>query len=167
MPVSPSEIVQRLSGGAANTDPDAALGGAKSANAAGTGAGALFRDITTAEAAAGVTLYRCFYVENTNATDTASSVAAFIKSQSSSADTTVEIGVGASGVNGSETAIADEFTAPAGVAFSATAVSAATGLLIGNLPPNQHGVIWYKLTVSPGAAFDAADTATFTVAFIP
>lgn len=167
MPVLPSEIVQRLSGGAANTDPDAALGGAKSAQAAGTGAGALFRDVSTVEAAAGVTLYRCFYIENTSAADTASAVAAYIKSQSSSPDSVVEIGVGASGVNGVETATSDEFTAPAGVAFSTAAVSAATALPLGNLPPGQHAALWYKLTVSPGAAFDPADTAEFSIAFIP
>ena len=167
MPVLPSEIVQRLSGGTANTDPDAAIGGAKSATAAGTGAGALFRDVSTIEAAAGVTLYRCFYVENTNAADTASAVAAYIKTQSTSPDSVVEIGVGASGVNGSETAVADEFTAPAGVAFSAAADSASTALPLGNLPPGQHAALWYKLTVAPGAAFDPADTAEFVTAFIP
>jgi len=167
MPVSPSEIVLRLSGGPTNTDPDAAIGGAKSATAATPGQGGLFRDVTIAEAGAGVTLYRCFYVENTNPADVASAVGVFIASQSSSPDSVVEVGVGASGINSTETSIADEFTAPAGVSFSSAAANATTALAIGNLPPGEHGVVWFKLTVSPGAANDPADSAVFSIAFIP
>jgi hypothetical protein len=64
-----ASIVFRLSGGAGNTDPAASLGGVMSSTAVGSNT--LFDTVSAAEALSGDTEYRCYYVKNTNATDTA------------------------------------------------------------------------------------------------
>lgn len=64
MPILTTDIVYRLSGGAANAVANASLGGAKSGTAAPA---ALFDDVTGAESAAGDIEYRCVYVHNAHA----------------------------------------------------------------------------------------------------
>lgn len=108
----------------------------------------LFDDISKDESYAGSVDYRCFYIWNTNPTDTLITAAVYVQSQPSGADS-VEIGLDPAGVNdGSASAvtIADESTAPAGVTFSAPSDSA-SALSIGDLPPDQGIAIWVKRTV--------------------
>lgn len=151
MPIVASDIKLYLSGGAANTDPNASLGGARSNTELVSGTiHNLFDKVTSGEAAAGTTEYRCIYVRNEHATLTWEDVAAFIASQTTSADTSVEIALGSSAINGTEQTIANETTAPTGVTFSAPA-DYATGLAIGNMAPDDHKAIWVKRVVDAGA----------------
>lgn len=152
MPIASSDIKFRLSGGAGNSDPNASLGGAKSSTEI-TNASLhnLFDQVASAEASAGDTEYRCFYVHNNHGTLTWQSVKVWIQTNTPSGDTTVEIALAGEGVNGTAETVANESTAPVGETFSAPANEGA-GLSIGNIPAGQHMAIWVKRIVSAAAA---------------
>lgn len=162
MPIISSDIEYRLSGGASNSDPNASIGGVKSSTEIGAGLHNLFDVVGSAETTAGDTEYRCVYVHNAHPTLTLTSAVAYILTQTPSPDTSVEIGVGAAAVNATETAVADESTAPASVAFSAPSTLGA-GLALGDIPPGQHKALWIKRIVDPGAAAYNDDQPTIRV----
>ncbi len=160
MPIVSSDIKQRLSGGGSNTDPNASLGGAKSSTEiTDNSLHNLFDIVIGDESAAGDTEYRCFYLHNAHATLTWESVKVWIGTQTPSADTAMEIGLGTSAVNGTEQTVANEGTAPSGVTFSAPS-NKAGGLSIGNIPAGQHKAIWVKRIITAGAAAVNSDAAT-------
>lgn len=158
MPITSTDIVYRLSGGAANSDPLASLGGAKSSVAAGS---SLFDDVSSAEASAGDIEYRLVYVHNAHATLTLLGAKVWIQTNTPSANTDAAIGLAAAGANATETAVANENTAPASVTFSQPA-SFAAGLSIGDLAPGQHFGVWVRRTVTAVAGV-AADNFTLRV----
>jgi hypothetical protein len=161
MPIISTDIVYRLSGGASNADVNASLGGAKSSTSVGTGLHNLFDVVGSAEAAAGDTEYRCVYVHNNHGTLTMQSAKIWISSNTPSTDTTVEIALGSSAVNGTETSVANENTAPSGPTFSAPA-SEGAALSIGDIPAGQHKAVWIKRIVNTGAAAYNSDGCTLT-----
>lgn len=134
MPLVASDIVKRLSGGASNSDVNLSIGGIKSSTA--------IADATLHN------LFDCFYFHNAHASLTALSSKVWIQTNTPSTGTTVEIGLGAAAVSATETAVANESTAPAGVTFTATAIDLATGLLIGDIPFGQHKAVWVKRVIS-------------------
>lgn len=148
MPIVSTDIKYRLSGGASNTDPAAALGGVKSSTDA---ASTIFDDVSSAEATAGDIEYRCIYVHNNHGSLTLQGAKVWIQTQTPSADTDVAIGLGSSAVNGTEQTVANESTAPTSVTFSAPS-SFAGGLTIGDIPAGQHKAVWVRRTVNAGAA---------------
>lgn len=148
MPIVANDIKQRLSGGAANSVANASLGGAKSSNDAPS---ALFDNVSSAEAAAGLVEYRCVYVHNAHATLTLTTAKAWIQANTPSLDTTVAIGLGTSALNATEQTVANEATAPAGVTFSEPANEGAS-IALGDIPPGQHRALWIRRTVNAGAA---------------
>jgi len=162
MPIISTDIVYRLSGGASNTDVNASLGGAKSSTSVGTGLHNLFDVVGSAEAATGDTEYRCVYVHNNHGTLTMQAAKIWISSNTPSTDTSVEIALGSSAVNGTETSVANENTAPSGPTFSAPA-SEGAALSIGDIPAGQHKAVWIKRIVNTGAVAYNNDTATLTV----
>ena len=161
MPIISTDIQYRLSGGASNADVNASLGGAKSSTAVGTGLHNLFDVVGSAEAAAGDTEYRCVYVHNNHGTLTMQSAKIWISSNTPSTDTSVEIALGSSAVNGTETSVANENTAPSGPTFSAPA-SEGAALSIGDIPAGQHKAVWIKRIVNTGAAAYNSDGCTLT-----
>lgn len=158
MAIVTTDIKYRLSGGSSNTDPNASIGGAKSSTEA---ASSIFDDVSSGEAAAGDTEYRCVYVHNNHGSLTMLGAKVWIQSNTPSADTTVALGAGASAINGTETAVADENTAPGSVTFS-TPTDLAGGIALGDIPPGQHKAVWVRRTVSAAAAV-AADGFTLRV----
>ena len=164
MAIVGSDIKFRLSGGAANADANASIGGAKSSvEIADATLHNLFDIVSSAEGAAGDIEYRCFYVHNGHATLTLQSAKVFIQTQTPDSDTSVEIGLGAAAVNATETAVANESTAPAAVTFS-TAAGAGNALAIGDIPAGQHKAVWVKRIVTAGAAAYNADSVLLRVA---
>lgn len=162
MPIAPTDIEFRLSGGGSNTDPNASLGGAKSSTEIGTGLHNLFDIVGSAESAAGDTEYRCFYVHNAHATLDLENAVIFIQSNTPSADTSVEIAVGSSAVNGTEQTVANESTAPTGVTFS-SAANLGAALALGTIPAGEHRAVWVKRIVSADAAAYNDDQVTLRV----
>lgn len=159
MPLIAGDFVTRLSGGAANSDANASLGGAKSSTVASASVDALFDQVSASEASAGDTEYRCVYLHNGNASSTMLSAVVWISANTPSGSTTLDIGVGTAAVNGTEQTVANESTAPAGVSFSAPA-SQGAGLALGDIPAGQHKAIWLRRTVSASAPASANDTFT-------
>lgn len=165
MPIVSTDIQWRLSGGAANSDPNAALGGAMSSTAiADAVANNLWDDVSGAESASGDTEYRGFYVRNNHGTLTLQGAVIYISSATSSADTEFDIGVAVEAMNVQMATIANESTAPSSVTFSRPTtfagglqLNSATGLTSGS----NRGV-WIKRTVNAAAAA-AADTGTLKV----
>lgn len=163
MAVLTTDIKFFLAGGAANSDVDASLGGAKSSvEITDAALHNLFDVVSSAEASAGDIEYRCLYVENTNGTDTLLNAVAWLSANTPSGDTTLDIGLGTSAIDGTEQTVADESTAPAGVTFSAPATQGA-GLAIGDLAAGQHKAIWLRRTVNATAAAYNNDGATLAV----
>lgn len=159
MAIASADIKYRLSGGGSNADPAASIGGAKSSTDM---ASTIFDDVSSAEALAGDIEYRCVYVHNDHGTLSYTSPKIWIEVQTPSASTDVAIAVGASAVNATETAVANEGTAPGGgVTFSAPA-NFAGGLALGDIPAGQHRAIWIRRTVNAAAAV-ASDGFTLRV----
>jgi len=147
MAIISTDIKYRLSGGAANSDPMFSLGGAKSSVAASN----YFDDVSSAEATSGDVEYRCIYVHNNHGSLTLQGAKIWIQTQTPSGDTDVAIGLGSSAINGTETATANESTAPGGVSFTQPS-SFAGGLTIGDIPFGQHKAVWVRRTVNAAAA---------------
>ena len=147
MAIVSTDIQYRLSGGSSNSDPAASLGGVKSSTAASN----YFDDVSSAEASAGDTEYRCVYVHNNHGTLTLIGAKVFIQTNTPSSDTDVAIGLGSSAINGTEQTVANESTAPTGVSFSAPTTFAG-GLAIGDLAAGAHKAVWVRRTVNAGAA---------------
>lgn len=158
MAIVAADIDYRLSGGGSNTDPAASIGGAKSSTDIGAN---IFDDVSSAEAAAGDIEYRCIYIHNNHGSLSYTTPKVWIQANTPSADTTVEIALGNAAVNATETAVANENTAPVGPTFSSPANYAA-GIALPDLPAGQHQAIWVKRTVTAGAAV-ASDGFTLRV----
>lgn len=148
MPIIASDIKYRLSGGAANTDPNLSLGGIISSTDA---AASIFDNVSSAEALAGDTEYRCVYIKNNHGSLTLLAPKVWLQSNTPSGDTAAEISLGTSAVSGTEQTIADENTSPSGTTF-VTAANEAAGLALGDLAPGATKAIWIKRIVSAAAA---------------
>ncbi len=159
MPIVASEIKYRLSGGASNTDPAAALGGAISSTDAGSN---IFANVSSSDAAAGATHYRCVYVRNTNGTLTLENAKIWIQTNTPSTTTTVAIALGGEGLNGTAETVASQTTAPTGETFSSPS-SEGTWLSLGNITANGYYPVWIRRTVDAGSAAYSNDGFTLRV----
>ena len=157
MPLIAADHVIRLSGGATNAVGNASLGGIKSSTVAPQTLEALFDVVSSAEALAGDTEYRCVYLHNGNASSQMEPAKVWISANTPLAGTTIEIGVGTSAVNATEQTVVDENTAPTGVTFVAAANEAAA-VALGNIPFGQHRAVWIKRITTAGAGFSSNDT---------
>jgi len=173
MPVAPTDLTARLSGGAANADVNASLGGVISSVPVDFGStlNNLFDNVSDAEAIAGDVEYRCFYLRNGHATDTLNTTTVYVASNTPNANTAVQIGLDPAGVGdgvttGVAAVAADEQSAPAGVTFS-NAATAGAALAIGTLTAGQVYAIWIKRTVTAGAAASPSDPFTLRVTGTP
>lgn len=159
MAIISTDILTLLSGGSANTNPAASLGGIESTTAAPSG---LFDNVSSGEASAGDVEYRCIYVKNNHGSLSLTGAKVWIQANTPSADTTIDIGLGTTALGtGNEQTVADEQTAPSGVSFSAAANEGAA-LTIGDMAPGQHKAVWIRRTVTAAAAA-ANDTYTIRV----
>lgn len=162
MAILATDLTTRLSGGAANADPNASLGGAMSSVAfADNVANNLFDDVSGAEASAGDIEYRCFYIRNGHATLSWLAPKVWLSSLTSSADTEFDIGLATEGLSAAAAAIANENTAPAGVTFSRPTTKGA-GLSLPDIPAGGYHGIWIRRTVNASAA-PANDSGAFTI----
>jgi hypothetical protein len=160
MAITASDLKIRYSGGAANSDQTLSIGGTKSSvEPTDNSLNNIFSDSLGDESSAGSTKYRMVYLHNGHATLTAQNVRIYISTNSTSTDTTWAIGLAAAGLNGTETAVANEDTAPAAVSFTSPSTYA-TGLAPANIPAGQHFGVWYRRTSTAGALANDADTTT-------
>jgi hypothetical protein len=163
-----NEIIQRLTvgntGDANNADPNLSLGGAVSTVLITDNTdNNVFDDVSGDESAVGTVEYRCRAVVNNHGSITLLAPKVWISSNTGSADDTIAIGLGTSGVGtNNEQVVANETTAPAGVSFSSPSTKA-TGLAPGNVPAASHFYIWERRTVNSGAAAVSANAYTIKV----
>lgn len=163
MAIVAGDIDFHLSGGAANSDVNASLGGAISTTQiVDATAHNLFDIIGSAEASAGDTEYRCFYVKNNHGSLTLQNAVIWLSTDSSGADTDIAIALAGEGVNGTAETVANESTAPVGETFT-TPTTEGGALSIGNIPAGQHQAIWVRRTVNAAASAATGLSATFTV----
>jgi len=156
VPIQSSDIRFRLSGGASQAIQANSLGGVRSSVAA---TGSIFDTVSGTEATAGDIEYRCIYVMNTHATLTLANLVFWISANTPLAGTDVAAGLGTSAVSGTEQSVANENTAPVGVAFSA-AGSKGIGIALGNLAPGASRAVWVRRTINAGTPAAASDTFT-------
>lgn len=169
--IASTDLIWRLSGGAGNTDPAASLGGAMSTAGGGVITktetfNSIFDDISSAEALAGDTEYRCVYIHNEHASLALTSAKVWISEQTGSASTIVSICLDEAGKDGTADTIADESTAPDPApdpTFTTEAVSYATGLALGDLAAGEGFAIWIKRVVSAEMVATANDHFTLSV----
>lgn len=163
MPILISDLQVRLSGGGANSDPNAALGGAISSTAITDATlSNLFDQVSSAEASSGDTEYRCFYFRNNHGSLTLQNAVVWINANTPATDTTVEIALAGEGVNGTAETIANESTAPIGETFTAPATKGA-GLSVGNIPAGQHIAVWVKRIINASAAANNLDNVIISI----
>lgn len=159
MPISEDDIEFALSGGAANVDPLASLGGP----IAVTGTkdipetkNALLDDVTPQQATTGWVEYRGLYVRNAHATEPLREAVIWIDQTVLAPGETIEIGVAVEDVNVPMATIAADTTAPTGVTFS-TPTSADHGLSLNTASPisglgaGDFRGVWIKRSVTAGS----------------
>lgn len=164
MPIVAGDIDYFLSGGGANSDPDASLGAAiSSTEIVDASIHNLFDVVGSAEASAGDIEYRCVYVKNSHGSLALQSAEVYILTNTPSADTDVSIGLDPAGVNGTavDNTGSGESTAPAGVSFSQP--GSGTPLAIGDIPAGQHQAIWIRRNVTAAASAYSGDTVVLRV----
>lgn len=166
MAIAETDLIWRLSGGAANEDPAAALGGAMSTAAGGIvikteTLNSLFDDISGAEAAAGDVEYRCLYIHNEHATLTWTGAKVWITTNTASAKSNIKIGLDLAGKDGTADTIATESAAPSpAVTFTDEAISYATGLDLGDMAAGEGYAIWFERTITAGMTATDLDKVT-------
>lgn len=125
-----------------------------------------YDDVSSAEALAGDTEYRCVFVYNAHATDSALNVNVQIVSEvsgggvtSATLDNIATSAVGSASAQ-SNGPVTDENTAPTGVGSFVT-----TALAIGTLLAGQCKAVWLKRVVSASTAAIVGDGFTFRTTF--
>lgn len=157
MPIVSTDIQYRLTGGASNADPNASLGGAMSSQAMPAN---LFDSVSSGEATAGDTEYRCVTVRNNHPTLTLQAPVLFLPTNTTG--NRISVGWGTAAIDANEQTVADENTAPVGVTFT-QAANKAGGLPLGvNLAPGQGKKIWVRRAVAAATA-GASDSYAFRV----
>ncbi len=115
----------------------------------------LWDDVSGADSSAGDTEFRCTYVLNTHGTLSTANVRVLIDTDP--AESNWRTGLGAAGLNGTETAIADEDTAPAGVSFGTTELD------LGTLAAGDFFPIWIERVVLAGAGAATPDSGVLSI----
>lgn len=118
----------------------------------------LFDDVTGPENVASDVEYRCFFIHNSHATITFENVGVYLLSEVAGGtsiaigvDTTAASAIGSAPAQALE--VADEGTAPVGVAFSSPTTQG-TGISVGNLAPGNCRAVWVRRTAANNAAVD-------------
>ena len=164
MAVLSTDLKFFLSGGAANTDPDAALGGIISTTqVVDNTLNNLFDNVSGAEHTVGDINYRCIYVKNDSAS-VAYAAKLYIETNTPAADSEIQIGLDLSGAGGTADTIPDESTAPDPAVTFSLAADYANALSLGDLAAGAVYAIWIKRTITAGDTSQANDNAVLKLA---
>jgi len=157
MAVASSDLKMRYSistAAAGDADPSAsatALGKYLSTTEIASGALHNLHDVITGtENAASDVEYKCFFLANTNVTDSMTTIVVWINSEvAGGAITAIGVDTTAASALTSASAqaitVADESTAPIGVTFTSPTTEG-TGLVLGALAPSQCRAVWVRRT---------------------
>jgi len=151
MPIAEADVQIRISGGASNTNVNASIGGVMSSTVLVNNVlNNLFEDVLGTESQSGEEKYRLVYILNAHATLTMKNIKVYVASNSTAPTEEYDLGLAAAGLNATETAIADQFTVPAGVSFSHPTTDAG-GLAPVNIPAGQRYGVWVKEIIDAGS----------------
>ena len=142
-----ASLVFRLSGGAGNTDPAASLGGVMSSTAVGTDT--LFDTVSAAEALAGDTEYRCFFVYNDGDKDL-TNVRLWISDEPATG--TYALALDGVGKNADAEIESDESTAPTGETFDDTLNPIANAITVPDLSVGDRHAVWARRVIGSSTA---------------
>lgn len=164
MSIVSTDIKYRLSGGAANTDPNASLGGIMSTSTEwGAALHDLFDAVSAAESSPGDVEYRGFYVLNNHGSLTLVDARVFF---TTTADD-IDMGLASAAAGSSMASIANESTNPesGGITFTHPTTYAA-GLQLngsGGLTLGQQKGVWLRRTIPAAAPAETNHTETLRV----
>ncbi len=145
-----AEVDYRLSGGAANSDPNASLGGAMSSVSVDSNNNPnLFANVGTSEASSGSDKYRCIFI--TPPAKNYVNVSIWISTSTLSNDTQLHIAVAPEGKNADAEIIANEDVSPVDVIFTRP-VQDYNALSLPDLNAGDRIAVWIKRNVKAGAA---------------
>lgn len=161
MSVSASDIKFYLTGGTANADPNASLGGTTSnVEVVAATLNNLFDNLSAAEALAGDTEYRAIAVKNTHATDILYS--AKIWGMQTTEGSTFTYGTLA--LDSGTQSVADETTAPSSPTLTFDVYpTEGSSLSLGDIAAGAQKRIWIKRVCNAAAPAFSADSKTLTV----
>jgi len=152
MAVLAADIKYYLSGGAANTNPALALGGAISTTElVDNSAANLFPNAAGTETLAGSTDYLCLYVKNTSA-QTFFSAQIYVTQITTSTEDEITMALGSSAINATEQTITNITTAPTGLSAFSAPTTYATGLVIGDMVASATKAVWFKRVINASLA---------------
>lgn len=165
MSIVGTDIQFRYSGGAANVDPNACLGGAISTAGGGVIDDAVLHDlfdaVSSTEASAGDTEYRGFYIKNAHATLALTDARIYFTTASDDLD----LAIGGEAVDVSLEVVANESTAPVGEVFTHPTTYAgglnlngSTGLAAGSIKG-----VWLRRVIPSSASAETAHSETVKV----
>lgn len=163
-----SDIKKFLSGGPTASTPPNSLGGSISLSEIQNGTlQNLFNNVNAVERLAGSVKYRCFYIKNNLSDVNLTMAKIYIASQTTSATTSISIGLDPAGIGdgvtqGVATVIADEEIAPSGVTFSEP-LNKNSALLLGNLASMKTAAIWIRRTIQPNTDPLPSDNSTLKI----
>lgn len=163
MPISPSSLRYYLSGGSGNTDPNAALGGARSTTTIVPVN--LFDPVTGDQSAVGNIEYRCVYFRQEDAdVNGLIDPVLWVRVNTPSDDSSMAIGIDPAGKNGTAAIIIDDSAAPVGVSFSSPSTKL-SGLFLPDAPylENDYVAFWVRRTIRAGASSASTDPAIFRI----
>jgi hypothetical protein len=152
----------RLTGGGANADPDASLGGTMSSvELSGTALNNLFDDVDESEASAGDIEYRAFDIYNAG-DEQADDVTLWIDAETSSGDTEIDVAIDATATQ----LLTNESTTPDDPALSFThPISEGGALDCGDIAAAAAVRIFVRRTVDSSAVNTRLDLCGITVRF--
>lgn len=164
IPITTAELEIRFSGGAANSNPNASLGGTKSSvSMTDATLNNLFDDVSGGESSAGDIEYRHVYIHNADPSLTAQNVRIYISQDSSGTGDEIDIALGNAANGAEETAVADESTAPSPALTFTHPTTYAGGLAPSNVANGSHCSLWVRRTVNVGGAAKTNNTAIWNV----
>jgi len=149
MAIVDTDLLIKYTGGAANSDPNASLGGTVSSNGPTDNAlHNLFDEVSGSESLPGDTEYRCVALKNNHGTLTAKNTHVYISTDTSSY---FDIALDGNGLNAAPESVANESTAPSGESFTHPTTYAG-GLNMGDIPAGQYYPHWIRRTIGAAAA---------------
>ena len=158
MTITANQLLFVLSGGAANSDVNASLGGPKSNTTLSDNViNNLFDDTSAAEAASGDQEYRGLFLMNTS-TETLSNVMLSISVNTPAAGDSIYFTTDTIGTTTANTmsTVSNESTAPTAIGTWTTGI-----LSLGTFGPTKSWGVWVMKSTTAAAASQANNTATF------
>jgi len=165
MAITSGELELRFSGGAANSDPNASIGGAKSSvSVTDNTLHNLFDVVSSAEATSGDMEYRCLYLHNANGTLTLYNAYVYIDTQTPSTSSEIAIVNGTSAIDGQEQGpLADEDTEPTGIGAWVTGTGSGNAISLGDVGPGSHKAFWIRREITAAAGAYSNDSVIIQV----